>query len=68
VGAVVLFNGSSITADLAMDLAGLAREQARHPLPSGALPAPVPENYQPLLGIYAPPNLGGGLLRLEWTA
>jgi CubicO group peptidase (beta-lactamase class C family) len=67
VGAVVLFNGSSMTADLAMDLAGLAREQARHPLPSSAPPAPVPEDYRPLLGIYAPPNLGGWLLRLEWT-
>ena len=67
VGAVVLFNGSSITADLAMDLAGLARKQARRPLPPSTLPTPVPANYQPLLGIYAPPHLGGWLLRLEWT-
>jgi CubicO group peptidase (beta-lactamase class C family) len=67
VGAVVLLNGTSNTADLAMDLARLAREQARHPLPPGTLPAPVPENYQPLLGIYARPSLGGWLLRLEWT-
>ena len=50
-----------------MDLAGLARKRARRPLPPSTLPTPVPENYQPLLGIYAPPNLGGWLLRLEWT-
>lgn len=27
----------------------------------------APENYQPLLGIYARPSLGGWLVRLEWT-
>lgn len=67
VGAVVLFNGSSGTADLAMDLAGLARERARHVLPPGMLPVPAPASYQPLLGIYARADLGGWLLRLEWT-
>jgi CubicO group peptidase (beta-lactamase class C family) len=66
-GAVVLLNGTSGSAALAMDLAALAREQAPHPLPSSTLPAPVPENYQPLLGIYARPSLGGWLMRLEWT-
>jgi hypothetical protein len=67
VGAVVLLNGSSFNADLAMDLAGLARGQDRHPLLPGTLPAPVPEDYRPLLGMYARPDLGGWLLRLEWT-
>lgn len=67
IGAVALFNGSGITGDLAMDLAALAREQAGNPPSPSALPAPVPANYRPLLGIYAPPNLGGWLLRLEWT-
>jgi CubicO group peptidase (beta-lactamase class C family) len=67
VGAVVLLNGTSSSAALAMDIAALAREQARHRLPPGTLPAPAPENYQPLLGIYARPSLGGWLMRLEWT-
>lgn len=67
VGAVALFNGTGFNADLAMDLAGHAREQARHQPPPGMLPTPVPEDYQPLLGIYARPDLGGWLLRLQWT-
>jgi CubicO group peptidase (beta-lactamase class C family) len=67
IGAVVLFNGTSTTADLAMDLAALARRQAPNPAPPGTPPAPAPENYRPLLGIYARPGLGGWLLRLEWT-
>jgi CubicO group peptidase (beta-lactamase class C family) len=69
VGAVVLLNGTSSSAALAMDLAALGRDLTRHRLPSGTPPAPepAPENYQPLLGIYARPSLGGWLIRLEWT-
>lgn len=67
VGAVVLLNGTIYSAAMAMDLATLARRVTR-PQPSpGTLPAPVPENYQPLLGIYSPPGLGSWLIRLEWT-
>jgi CubicO group peptidase (beta-lactamase class C family) len=67
VGAVVLFNGTTGSTALAMDLAALARELTRQRLPPGTLPAPTPEIYQPLLGIYARPGLGGWLLRLEWA-
>jgi CubicO group peptidase (beta-lactamase class C family) len=67
VGAIVLLNGTSGSADLAMDLATLARDEARPPLPPGTPPAPAPEDYQPLLGIYARPGMGGWLMRLEWT-
>ena len=66
VGAVALLNGTSGSAALAMDLAALAREVTRNPLPSSTLPAPTPEDYRPLLGVYAQPNLGGWLMRLEW--
>jgi CubicO group peptidase (beta-lactamase class C family) len=67
VGAVVLANGTSASADLGMDLAALAREltPAGRPSPPG-LPAPMPESCRPLLGIYARPGLGGWLQRLEW--
>jgi hypothetical protein len=67
VGVVTLLNGTIGSAALAMDLAALARDLTRHRLPPSTLPAPAPENYQPLLGIYAPPSLGGWLIRLEWT-
>jgi len=67
VGAVVLLNGTLASAAIAMDLAALARQLTPHRPPPVALPAPAPENYQPFLGIYAPPGLGGGLIRLEWT-
>ncbi len=67
VGAVVLLNGTLASAAIAMDLAALARQLTPHRPPPVALPAPAPQNYRPLLGIYAPPGLGGGLIRLEWT-
>jgi CubicO group peptidase (beta-lactamase class C family) len=67
VGAVVLLNGTIYSAAIAMDLAGLARQRTRHQSPPITLPAPVPEHYQPLLGLYASPDLGSWLIRLEWT-
>jgi CubicO group peptidase (beta-lactamase class C family) len=67
VGAVVLVNGTIGSAAIAMDLAAAARELTRHRPSPSTLPAPAPENYQPLLGIYAPPSLGGWPIRLEWT-
>lgn len=68
VGAIVLLNGTSASAALGMDLAALARELTRNMLPLGTPPAAAPENYRPLLGIYARPSLGGWLIRLEWRA
>ena len=67
VGAVMLLNGTIGSAELAMDLATLARERIHHHQPPAKLPAPVPENYQPLLGIYARHDLGGWSIRLEWA-
>jgi Beta-lactamase len=67
VGAVVLVNGDIGNAAIAMDLAAAARELTRQwPIP-GTLPVPAPEDYRPLLGIYARLSLGGWLIRLEWT-
>jgi hypothetical protein len=63
VGAAVLLNGRIGS----VDLAALARELTRlRPSPT-APPVPAPETCQPLLGLYAPPSLGGGLVRLEWA-
>lgn len=66
VGAVVLFNGDSGTAAVCMDIAALARDLARDPRAAIPPPAPTPESYRPLLGIYARPGLGGWVLGLEW--
>ena len=66
VGAVVLINGDSASAALCMEIAELARNLARDPRPEITPPAPTPESYRPLLGIYARPGLGGWVLRLEW--
>jgi hypothetical protein len=68
VGAVVLVNETMFgVALLGVELAAAAREltQTRRAAP-GAPPAPTPENYRPLLGVYARPGMGGWLLRLEW--
>jgi CubicO group peptidase (beta-lactamase class C family) len=67
VGAVVLVNETTGGAALGMEIAALARDLShdRRPAP-GAPPAPAPELYRPLLGIYARSHLGGWLLRLEW--
>lgn len=66
VGAVVLLNGTSASAALAMDLAGIARRLAGSAPPLIQPPPAAPREYLPLLGIYARPGLGGWLLRLEW--
>jgi CubicO group peptidase (beta-lactamase class C family) len=69
VGAVVLINGGGDAAALAMDLAGIARgavlARPRVIEPS----APVPEDWRPLLGLYATalgPDEVDHVLRLEW--
>jgi hypothetical protein len=50
-----------------MELAAAARDLTRDLPPApGTPPAPAPERYRPLLGVYARASLGGWLLRLEW--
>jgi CubicO group peptidase (beta-lactamase class C family) len=68
VGAVMLVNGSLDHAELAIDLAALARQLSPPEPPAISLPVPAPQDYRPLLGIYAPRDIGRWLLRLEWTA
>jgi CubicO group peptidase (beta-lactamase class C family) len=66
VGAVVLLNGTSGSAELGVDLASIARGLvlAAPAVIEASEPAPV--QYRPLLGVYARPGLGGWVLRLEW--
>jgi CubicO group peptidase (beta-lactamase class C family) len=66
VGAIALVNGTHGTAEIGFDLASIARRLARAAPPVIEPPAPTPGQYRPLLGIYARPELGGWLLRLEW--
>jgi CubicO group peptidase (beta-lactamase class C family) len=62
-GAIVLINGTSRSVELAPELASVARRLA--PSATQTL-TPMPEQYRPLLGIYAGSGLAGGVLRLEW--
>jgi len=66
VGAIVLVNGTSGSAELAFDLASIAQHLARSAPPAIDAFAPTPPAYRLLLGIYARPGLGGWVLRLEW--
>jgi len=66
VGAIVLINGTSGSAELGVDLASIARTMVRAAPPVIEAPQPAPSHYRPLLGIYARPGLGGWMLRLEW--
>jgi CubicO group peptidase (beta-lactamase class C family) len=66
VGAIVLHNGPSFTAEIARELAVTARRLAGS-APSVA-PMPAPAGYRPLLGLYARGGLGGGVLSLQWQA
>jgi CubicO group peptidase (beta-lactamase class C family) len=65
VGAIVLFNGVGDAATLAMDLAEIAREAVAAAPPRIVAPAPTPEGYRDLLGIYFDPDLGL-TRRVEW--
>jgi CubicO group peptidase (beta-lactamase class C family) len=66
VGAIALLNGTSGTADLALELASIARRLARSAPPPITAPAPTPAKYRPLLGIYTPSDLGSWVMLLEW--
>jgi CubicO group peptidase (beta-lactamase class C family) len=66
VGAIVLVNGTTGSAEIGPDLASAARRLVRSAPAVPQPPAPVPAQYRPLLGMYARPGLGGWVLRLEW--
>ena len=70
VGAIVLHNGMSFTAEIACELAVTAGRLAGSGPSAVAVraPAPAPAEYRPLLGLYARDGLGGGVLSLEWRA
>ena len=68
VGAIVLHNGPSFTAELARELAVTARRLIGSAPSAAAVPAGVPAQYRPLLGFYTRAGLGGGVLSLEWRA
>jgi CubicO group peptidase (beta-lactamase class C family) len=67
VGAIVLHNGPSFTAEIARELAVTAARRLAGSAPSAA-PMPAPAGYRPLLGLYARGGLGGGVLSLQWQA
>jgi hypothetical protein len=66
VGVVVLSNGTAPISALALDLLGRALEAVHSIRPGAAvLPAPVPERYRALLGMYAWED-AGAWVRVEW--
>jgi CubicO group peptidase (beta-lactamase class C family) len=65
VGAVVLLNGIADSPALAMELGAVARRLAAASAPALAAPEPMPEQYKPLLGLYAFARMDG-LGRVEW--
>jgi CubicO group peptidase (beta-lactamase class C family) len=66
VGVVVLSNGTAPASALAFDLLERALEAVRTTGPGTAvLPAPVPEGYRALLGLYAWED-AGAWVRVEW--
>jgi CubicO group peptidase (beta-lactamase class C family) len=68
VGAIVLHNGPSFTAELARELAVTARRLIGSAPSAAPVPAAAPAQYRPLLGLYARAGLGGGVLSLQWRA
>jgi CubicO group peptidase (beta-lactamase class C family) len=64
-GAIVLLNGTGDAAALAMDLATIAKDMFRAWPAVMEPPAPAPEVFRPLLGVYALPEQGL-FIRLEW--
>jgi CubicO group peptidase (beta-lactamase class C family) len=65
VGAIALLNGLEDADVLAMDLGTIARDAARAAAPRIEPPAPMPEGYRPLLGIYLNREMGLPI-RVEW--
>lgn len=65
VGAIVLLNGFADAPDLSMALAAMARTAVLAAAPVIEPPAPTPDAYRSLLGIYVSIEVGV-LVRLEW--
>jgi hypothetical protein len=65
VGAIALVNGLGDAAELAMGLASAARDAVRAAPPPIDPPAPLPDAWRDLLGLYADPDYTF-ILRLEW--
>jgi D-alanyl-D-alanine carboxypeptidase len=65
VGAIVLLNGFGDANDLSMDLAAMARTAVLKAAPEIEPPAPTPDAYRSLLGLYLLVE-AGEILRLEW--
>jgi CubicO group peptidase (beta-lactamase class C family) len=66
VGSIVVLNGTGGSSELAVDLASIAWRLAHRTPPPIRAPAPMPEQYRPLLGVYSRPEPAGGILRLGW--
>jgi hypothetical protein len=65
VGAIALLNGVGDAPSLAMDLGAIARRAlAARPVPIEA-PAPIPDAYRALLGVYLDAEYGE-LVKVEW--
>jgi CubicO group peptidase (beta-lactamase class C family) len=65
VGAIALLNGVAAADELAMDLATIARDAVRAEPVAIEPPAPLPDAYRSLLGLYLDPH-EGAVSRLEW--
>jgi CubicO group peptidase (beta-lactamase class C family) len=65
VGAIALVNGQVEAAELAMRLGAVARDAIRGSARPIEPPAPLPEEYVPLLGVYVNRD-EGELITLEW--
>jgi CubicO group peptidase (beta-lactamase class C family) len=65
VGAIALLNGLADASALSMALGEIAREAVARLSPRIEAPAPTPEQYRDLIGVYCDPDLGV-LRRVEW--
>jgi hypothetical protein len=65
VGAIALVNGQVEAAELAMRLGAVARDAVRGSARPIEPPAPLPEEYVPLLGVYVNRD-EGELITVEW--
>lgn len=65
VGAIALLNGIGNATELAMQLGAIARDAVRAAAPAIEPPAPLPEEWRSLLGLYLAPHFGT-VVKLEW--